>query len=65
MVVQHQDVPSPYLSVYQISRQSDNAFMFYNNFHTLMKRKRKKEETQPIFKGSYIGNTLVEIWNMR
>jgi len=62
--------------VYQISRQSDNAFVFYNNFHTFTKRRRKekkkrkkkekkkKKETKPIFEGSYLGNAqydLVEI----
>jgi len=47
-------------------RHSDNAVLFYNNFHTLMKRRKKLLETQPIFKGSYLGNIwrdLVEIWN--
>jgi len=24
------------------------AFVFYNNFHTLTKRRKKKKETQPI-----------------
>jgi len=45
-----------------------NAFVFYNNFHTLTKRRRKNEETKPIFEGSYLRNTqcdLVEIWNVR
>jgi len=50
-------------SVYQISRELDNAFVFYNNFHTLMKSRRKKEknknqETKPIFKGSYLENIM-------
>jgi len=45
----------------------DNAFVFYNNLHTLTKRRKKKkknEETKPIFEGSYLGNAqcdLVEI----
>jgi len=59
----YQDAPLSRLSVYQISRQSDNAFVFYSNFHTLTKRK-KNEETQPTFEGSYLGNAwrdLVEI----
>jgi len=53
--------------VYQISRQLDNAFLFYNNFHTFTKRRKKKEEneeTKPMFEGSYFGNAqcdLVEI----
>jgi len=55
--------------VYQISRQSDNGFVFYSNFHTYTKRKKQKketknEETQPTFEGSYLGNAwsdLVEI----
>jgi len=43
--------------VYQISRQSDNAFVFYSNFHTLTKRRKKeKNENQPTFEGSYLGN---------
>jgi len=48
--------------VNQISRQLDNAFVFYNNFHTFTKRrkikknKRKKnEETKPIFEGKTPG----------
>jgi len=47
--------------VYQISRQSDNAFVFYSNFYTLTKRRKKEkkknknEETLPTFKGSYFG----------
>jgi len=31
------------------------------------KKQKKNEETQPIFEGSYLGNTwcdLVEIWNV-
>jgi len=50
----------PFMKVYQISRQSDTAFVFYNNFHTLTKT-RKKTETQPIFEGSYLGHDLVEM----
>jgi len=36
----------------------DNALVFYDNFHSLTKRKKQQEheETQPIFEGSYIGN---------
>jgi len=54
------------LSPYQTSRELDNAFVFYNNFPALIKRRKK--QTKPIFKGSYLENTqydLVEIWNMR
>jgi len=29
-----------------ISRQSDNAFVFYNKFHTLMKRRKPKKLSQ-------------------
>jgi len=50
--------------VYQISRQLDNAFVFYSNFHTFTKKEKKNEETQPTFEGSYLGNAwrdLVEI----
>jgi len=55
--------------VYQISRESDNAFVFYSNFHTFTKtrkkrRKKKNEETQPTFEGLYLENAwrdLVEI----
>jgi len=50
----------PYLSVYQISRQSDNPFPLYG-------RRKKPEETKPIFETSYLGNAwrdLVEIWNV-
>jgi len=63
----YQVVPLSRLSVYQISRQLDNLFVFYDNFHTLTKRTKKKE-TQPIFKGSYLGNiwhNLVKILNVR
>jgi len=53
--------------VYQISR-SDNAFVFYSNFHTFTKRrkiKRKKnEETQPTFEGSYLGNAWRDLFEM-
>jgi len=60
------------LSVYQISRQLDNGFVFCNNFYTFMKRRKKRmkkdEEIKPIFEDSYLGNAwhdLVEIWNVR
>jgi len=60
------------LAVYQISGQSDNGFAFDENFCCLTKRRKTNqkypEETQPIFEGSYLGNTwrnLVEIWNVR
>jgi len=33
--------PLSRLSVYQISRPSDNSFVFYSNFHTFMKRRKK------------------------
>jgi len=63
-------VPLSHLSVYQISRELHNLFVFYKNFHTLTKRrkKRKNEETKPIFEGLYLGNAqcdLVELWNVR
>jgi len=53
--------------VYQISRQSDNAFVFYSNFHTFTKgrrkekKKEKNEETQPTFEGSYLGDAWRDI----
>jgi len=55
-----------FLSVYQISRELDNAFVFCNNFHKKKKKinKQTNEETKPIFEGSYLGNAwcdLVEI----
>jgi len=57
--------------VYQISRQSDNPFPLYGNFHTKKKRRQKKkkekEETKPVFESLYLGNAwhdLVEIWNV-
>jgi len=55
-------VPLHHLSVYQISRQLDNLFLHYGNFHTLTKR-RKNEETKAIFEGSYLRNTLS--WNLK
>jgi len=64
-IATNQDAPLSSLSVYQISRQSDNVFVFIT---TLTPWLRKNEETQPIFKGSYLGNAwhdLVEIWNVR
>jgi len=39
----YQDVPLSYLSMYEISRELDNAFVFYNNFHMLTKRRKKKK----------------------
>jgi len=45
----YQDAPLSCLSVYYISRELDNAFEFYNNFHTLTKR------------GSYFGNTQCDL----
>jgi len=44
----YQDVPLSRLSVYQISRQLDNVFVLYNNFHTLTKRKRKIKKTKKL-----------------
>jgi len=40
------------LSVYQISRQSDNGFVFYRNFHTLTKKTKtkKSKETSQLLK---------------
>jgi len=29
--------------MYQISRELDNAFVFYNNFHKLHKKKKEKK----------------------
>jgi len=37
----YQDAPLHHLSVYQISRQSDNPFSLYGNFNTFTKRKKK------------------------
>jgi len=54
--------------VYLISRELDNVFVFYNKFHTLTKRRKKIEETKPVFEGSYLGNAqcnLVEILNVK
>jgi len=55
----------------KFSRQSDNPFPLYGNFHTKTKRrkknKKKNEETKPIFESSYLTNAwrdLVEIWNV-
>ena len=61
----HQDAPLHHLSVYQISRQSNNLFPRYGNQD---EKKKKNEETKPIFESSYLGNAwrdLVEIWNAR
>jgi len=45
--------------------QSDNAFVFHDNFCCLTKRrkndKKKNEETKPIFEGSYLGNALCDL----
>jgi len=30
--------------VYHISKQSDNDFVFYDNFHTLTKRRKKEKQ---------------------
>ena len=48
-------------SVCQMSRQSDMAFEFYSSFCKCAKRKRKirrkkKEETEPIFEVAYLWN---------
>jgi len=57
--------------VYQISGQSVNVFVFYGKFVDRQKEennKKKIEDTQPIFEGSYLGKTwrdLVEIWNAK
>ena len=62
-------------SVCQISRQSDNAFEFYSSFCKCATRKRKirrirrkkNEETQPIFEVVYLGNArsdYAQIWNV-
>jgi len=61
----YQNASLSHLSVYQISSQSDSALCF-DNFKTTTKK--KNQETQPIFKGSYLRNAwhnLVEIWNVR
>jgi len=66
----YQDVPLHHLSVYQISRESDNSFPLYGNFHALSNRRKKQEkneETKPIFESLYLGNAwhnLVEIRNV-
>ena len=46
-----------------------NLFPLYGNFNTFMKRRKKKkhEETKPVFGSSYLGNAwrhLFEIWNL-
>jgi len=66
----YQVAPLCRLSVYQISRQSDNSIVQLSHLYEKKKKKQKKknEETQPTFKGSYLGNVwrdLVEIWNVR
>jgi len=65
----YQGVPLSCLLVYQISRQSDNAFVFNNNFHNLTKR-RKKNKKLSQFSKVHISkipgtNYAVEIWNVR
>jgi len=65
MILKPHDVPLSFLSVHQISRQSDNAFVFYSNFRTLTKKYLKNQETHPTFEGSYLRNAwhdLVKIW---
>ena len=50
-------------SVYQISRQSDNPFPPYGNFHTKTKRKKKQEknkETKPVFESLHLGNAWLK-----
>jgi len=37
-------MPLSHLSVYKISKQLDNAFVFYSNFHTLKKERKKKKK---------------------
>ena len=64
MFIVYQDAPLHHLFVNQISRQLDNLFPLYDDFHTFTKR-RKNEETKPIFENSDLRNTwhnLVEIW---
>jgi len=48
----------------QISKQSDNAFVFYDNFYTLTKR-RKKTKKLSQFSKVHAWRDLVEIWNVR
>jgi len=43
MVLKSNLAPLRHLFAYQISRQSENGFVFYDNFHTLMKRKKKRK----------------------
>jgi len=56
--------------VYQISKQLDNPFVLYGNFHTKTKRRKKQEkneESKPVFESLYLGNAwrdLVEMWNV-
>jgi len=59
----YQDAPLHHLPVYQISKHSDKPFPLYGNLNTFMKR-RKNEETKPIFGNSYLENAwrnLLEI----
>ena len=42
----YQDAPLHNLSVYQVSRQSNNLFPLHGNFHTLTKRRKNKETKQ-------------------
>ena len=42
--------PLHHLSVYQISRESDNPLSLYGSFHALTKKKKnKKKKPKPIF----------------
>jgi len=45
-----------------ISRQLDNAFVFYTQLSCLDEKKKKtNEETKPIFKVSYLGNAQCDL----
>jgi len=43
-----------HLSVYEISRQLDNAFVFYNNLNTLTKRRKIKMKKLSQFSKAHI-----------
>ena len=64
----YHDAPLHHLPVHQISKHSDNLFPLYGNFNTFMKRRRKKnEETKPIFGSSYVSWKFLArfSWNLK
>jgi len=50
--------------VYQISREWDNAFAFYGSFTKKPNNSKKPKKLSQNLEGSYLGNTLVKIWNV-